>query len=62
MIMMVIIRIKIFMISGGMLVLWIMMMILMRKTAERPLGILKRKKDYFKTIIIPVLLHGYISI
>ena len=32
------------------------------ETAETPLGILKRKKDYFKTIIIPVLLHGYISI
>ena len=50
------------MISGGMLVLWIMMMILMRKQLKDPWELLKRKKNYFKTMIIPVLLHGYISI
>ena len=32
------------------------------ETAERPLGIIEEKKNYFKTMIIPVLLHGYISI
>ena len=42
MIMMVIIRI--FMISGGILVLWIMMMILMRKELKDPWELLKRKK------------------